>query len=353
MEKKIPLLQRYGIMNRRSFLRLSGLLGLGLASARVLPAAAETVRFDRKKYKVSKTSLAMGTFVSMTLVHSSRDKAEEAMGKAFEEIERLAGLMNRFDETTAISRLNREGSLKDIPLEVAEVVGRALDYYRFSHGIFDVSVKPVVDLFKERSSGGKSNLPSEKELEQVLGLVGANNIELRGRSLRFKNPGMGITLDGIAKGYIVDRASLILVAHNITDHLVNSGGDIRAMGSAQNGKPWTVAIQDPKGKECYPDIIQITDGAIATSGDYEVFFDREKIFHHIVDPRSGLSPELTASVSVSADTAMNADALSTTVFLMNPVQGAKFIDSNTGCECLIISKKGKRFTSAGWTSAAV
>lgn len=124
----------FGPMNRRSFIKLSGFLGLGVASASIVPITAEAMKFSKRMYKVSKTRVAMGTFVSMTLIHSSRDKAEEAMGRAFDEIERLTGLMNRFDETTAVAQLNKEGYLREIPPQVAHVVARALYYHRLSQG---------------------------------------------------------------------------------------------------------------------------------------------------------------------------------------------------------------------------
>ncbi|MCD6296804.1 MAG: FAD:protein FMN transferase, partial [Deltaproteobacteria bacterium] len=208
-------------------------------------------------------------------------------------------------------------------------------------------------LFKKSFEGGKGNRPGEAELRKVLELVGSDKIELKGHTIRFKTPGMGITLDGIAKGYIVDRASDVLVGHGIKNHLINAGGDIRTMGARKDRKPWTVAIQDPLKKKKYPDIIHMTDGAVATSGNYEVYFDREKMFHHIVNPETGLSPELSTSVSVLANTAMDADALSTTVFVMNPAVGTRFINSLPACECLVLAREGKMFKSQGWKSAAI
>lgn len=352
MEKHNPSYQTYGAMNRRAFLRLSGMLSLGLASSSILPAPAEAVKFNRKMYKVSKTRLAMGTFVSMTLIHTSKDQAQEAMALSFEEIDRLTRLMSRFDQTTAISQLNREGSVKDLPPEIIYVVGRALEYYHLTHGNFDISVKPVVDLFMEKFAGGNNNQPTEIELKQALKLIGSDKIELNNRNIHFLKPEMGITLDGIAKGYIVDKASKILAGHGVKNHLINAGGDITTMGSRQDKKPWTVAIQDPGKRKEYPDIVRITNSAIATSGNYEIYFDREKMFHHIVDPHTGLSPELSVSVSVLANTAMDADALSTSVFIMNPADGTRFIESNPGCEALVIDKGGKIFRSSGWKSTA-
>jgi thiamine biosynthesis lipoprotein len=340
-------------MSRRSFLRISGTLGLGLASSGIIPATAEAVKFNREMYKVSKTRLAMGTFVSMTLVHTSRDKAEEAIGLAFEEIDRLTRSMNRFDDKTAVAQLNSEGFLSDIPPEVAEVVLRALHYNKLSEGAFDITVKPIVDLFKRSFEDGKGGRPSNEELEKAVRLVGSDKIELKGRTIRFKSPGMGITLDGIAKGYIVDRASRLLESHKIKNHLINAGGDIRTVGARLDRKPWTVAIQDPMKRKKYPDIIRMTEGAVATSGNYEVYFDKEKMFHHIVDPTTGLSPELSSSVSVLARTAMDADALSTSVFVMNPRGGTRFINSLKGCECLVLGKEGEIFKTQGWKSAAL
>jgi len=340
-------------LDRRSFLKLSGLLGVSLVSAGVMPVRAETVRFNKKLYKVSRNRLAMGTYVSMTLIHTSREKAEEAMGLAFEEIDRLTGLLNRFDDGTAVGQLNREGLLKGIPPEVAEVVDRALTYYRLSHGTFDISVKPVVDLFREKLARGKTTPPTDTELKEVLTRVGSDKIELNSRIIRFKQPGMGITLDGIAKGYIVDKASRILVDHKIENHLINAGGDIRARGVRKDKRPWTVAIQDPQKKRAYPDIIHLTDGAVATSGDYEVYFDREKMFHHIVDPRTGLSPYGSTSVSVIAPTTIEADALSTSVFVMNPSRGTRFINSLPQCESLVITRRNTKIKSSGWKSADV
>ena len=353
MEKQDFFNHTSGPMNRRSFLKLSGVLGIGLASATAIPTWAEAVRFNRKLYKVSKTRLAMGTFVSMTLLHSSKDQAEEAMGEAFLEIDRLSRTINRFDETTAVAQLNREGFLKDVPPEIAAVVFRALEYYRISNGAFDISVKPVVDLFKEKFSHGQNIPPTEGELRKALSLVNASKIEFEGSYLKFKDPGMGITLDGIAKGYIVDRASQVLAKHRIKNHLINAGGDIRTMGHGRDKKPWTIAVQDPQKKKNYPDIIHMTDGAIATSGNYEIYFDKEKMFHHIVNPGTGLSPDASTSVSVMAETAMDADALSTSVFVMDPELGTRFINSLPKCESLVVAKDNRKIKSSGWKNEAI
>jgi len=339
-------------IDRRSFLKLSGLLGVGVAAGAILPGPSEAVRFDRRNFKVSKTSLAMGTYVSMTLVHPSRDEAEEAMNLAFQEIDRYAGLMNRYDESTPVGHLNKEGRLKDLHPEVAKVVEKALYYHQLTRGSFDITVKPAIDLFKEKLGRKPQVLPTERELEQVLRLIGSQMLELKGHSLSFLLPGMGITLDGIAKGYIVDKAAEMLSKNHVQNYLVNAGGDIRTRGSNPEEKPWSVAIQDPFKRKEYPDIIRMGDGAVATSGNYEVYFDQEKMFHHIVNPATGLSPEALTSVSVLAPTTTEADALSTSVFVMEPHTGIRFIENLPDCECLVIDRKGRLMKSKGWKSTA-
>jgi thiamine biosynthesis lipoprotein len=334
-------------MRRRSFLKLSGLLGLGVATASLMPVdQAEALFFGNKEFKVSRTKLAMGTYVSMTAIHSSRDQAENAIGLAFEEIEHLAALLSRYESSSPVSALNGDGVLKGAPPEVVAMVARSLDYHQQTNGAFDITVQPLVDLYKDSFKAGSK--PADSEVELVLGRVGAENLRLEGSDLRFLQEGMGITLDGIAKGYIVDRAAGVLANQGITNHLINAGGDIRTNGVAAKGKPWTVAIQDPAKQKHYPDVIQMASGAIATSGNYEIFYDREKVFHHIVDGRTGLSPEISASVTVKAATVMDADALATSLFVMQPTAGIRFINSQPGCECLVVGNNGLVARSDGW-----
>lgn len=332
---------------RRSFLKLSGLVGLGAATASLLPLdQAEAALFGRKEYKVSRTRLAMGTYVSITAVHPSRDEAENAIGLAFEEIDRLGGVLSRYDGSSPVSELNNNGVLRGAPGEVVEMVGRAQSYNHQTGGAFDITVKPLVDLFKERLAVNMK--PTDLEVAEILKRVGAENIRLQGNNISFTKEGMGITLDGIAKGYIVDRAARLLNVQGVSNHLINAGGDIRTSGVAAKGKPWTVAIQDPAKKKNYPDLVKMTSGAIATSGNYEIYYDHEKVFHHIVDGRTGHCPEISASVTVMADTVMAADALATSIFVMQPADGIRFINGQPGCECLVVGNNGLVAKSGGW-----
>ncbi len=334
--------------SRREFLQACGVLGLGLAAGGVVPLAAEAAKFNRSAYRAFETRLLMGTFVSMTVLHESRALAEEAKGRAFEEIIRLCGVFNRYDDATPVSVLNREGRITGAPPELAEVMDRALRFHSLSDHAFDVTVAPLVDLFQKKSKAGEKLELSGKEFEEALRLVDSGAVELAPGKISLKKSGMRVTLDGIAKGYIVDRASDVLSRHGALNHLINAGGDIRTRGERSGHRPWTVAVEDPEKRGNYPDVISMRDGAIATSGGYEVYFDREKMFHHVVSPATGRSPIRAAGVSVLAPNVMEADALSTSVFVMPPKQGIAFVNSLPGRECLIVADTGAQIKSRNW-----
>jgi thiamine biosynthesis lipoprotein len=336
-------------IDRRTFLKYSGMLGVGFAFGGLMPVS-ESVAFDRKLYKVTRARLSMGTFAAITAMHPSRTEADDAIGKAFEEMDRVSRLLNRYQSASAIGTLNKEGYLSDMPSEVSEVIARALHFHKASGGAFDMTVKPLVDLYKEHFAAHKSP-PSEAEVAKVLELVDASAVRFDGRTIRFAKEGMGITLDGIAKGYIIDCGAETLERHGIKHALINAGGDIRAIGGKESKTPWKVAIQDPDKEGPYVDTITMVNGAIATSGNYEIYFDEEKLYHHIVDPKTGRSPLQSASVTVMASNVMDADGLSTAVFVLEPAAGKRFIENMPKTECLILNSAEKKIMSSGWPSA--
>ena len=333
-------------MDRRRFLKLSGILGVGFATGGLLPIS-ESVAFNKKLYKVTKTRPAMGTFVCITLMHPSRTEAENVIGKAFEEMDRVISLMDRYRSDSPIGILNEQGSLADLPPDVASVLDRSLHFYQLSNGAFDMTVQPLVDLYK-RHFETKGLPPSETDQNKVLALVDASAVQFDGRSVRFKKDGMGITLDGIAKGYVIDCAADLIKGHGIKHTLINAGGDIRVAGGKQNGTPWKVGVQNPDKEGPYLDIVKMKDGAMATSGNYEIYFDEEKLYHHIVSPSTGLSPRQSESVTVTASSVMDADALSTAVFVLEPDAGRGLIEGIHGTACLILGHDKKRIASRGW-----
>jgi thiamine biosynthesis lipoprotein len=309
---------------------------------------------DRRSSRVVYRLPVMGTLVSVSTLVRSPDRADQAVGVAFEEMGRLIRIFSHFDAGSAASQLNRMGRLDEPPPELARVAADAKRYHRLTGGGFDISVAPVVELFRDRPAGA---LPDEADVRAALELVGAERIEISRRRIGFRRQGMRLTLDGIAKGFIVDRMARALERHRIRDYLVEAGGDIRVRGSRGHGRPWRIAVQDPEKGDGdqgagFPAVIELMRGAVATSGSYENYYDPGREHHHIVSAESGESPQLSRSVTVVAPTAMAADALATSVFLMAPPAGVRFVEALRGSECLVLDHEGAQVSTRGWRGAA-
>ena len=333
-------------MSRRAFLSLTGTLSLGVATLG-LPLPAEAIKFDRTLYKVSKSRLGMGTLINMIAFHPSQGEAEDAIGRAFEEICRLSDIMTRYKSSSQVSHLNSSGTLNEVPPELMEVLRASLHHHDISRGTFDITIKPVVDLY-QASFRGNNSPPSSEAIKEAMERVGSSHLRLTNTSISFGRRGMGVTLDGIAKGYIIDRAMDLLRGQNIQHALINAGGDISVHGGKGEGKLWKVGIQDPWNRKGHVDVVTCNNGAIATSGNYEVFFDREKLFHHLIRPNSGSPAPETASVTIRAASCMEADAIATSVYVMGPVRGNQFIGQLPSIEGLVINSQRKKMSSSGW-----
>lgn len=331
-------------INRRTFMKLAA----GAGAAFVIPAFATTACSKGGLERVTNTRFAMGTIVTFILLYEPGMDTDTAINTAFDEIKRLSGIMSHFDKNSEVSVLNRDGVLENADPQLIEVMKQALKYNKLTKGAFDITILPVIELFRDRFNENK--VPREKEIKEVLDVVGSDKIEISGRSIRLKKKGMKITLDGLAKGYIVDMVSKIFMDRGYKNHLINAGGDIRTAGLREDGRPWKVAIQDPARKDNHLDVIELTDSSVATSGNYENYFDAKKMFHHIANPKTGFSPVLNSSASIIAPTAIEADALATALMVMAPDYGIPFIDSLPGREALIITREEKLIRSAGWKS---
>lgn len=331
---------------------LSSLLALGFERSPDPVAASHAERVDRRTIRVSAARPAMGTLVTITALARSRARAEEAIGRAFEEMDRLIGILSRFESGSALSQLNHAGRLGSPPPELHHVLDRALRYHRTTRGVFDISVWPVLELFGARLGGPAPAPPSEADVADALSRVGADRVSVSRREVRFGGEGMAVTVDGIAKGYIVDRMARVLEGRRVRRYLIDAGGDIRVSGRKEGGRPWSIGVRDPRRAGRLPDRIELTRGAVATSGSYERHFDPERRYHHIVDARAGRSPVESESVTVLAPGAMAADALATTLFIMPPAEALAFVETQPACACLIIDRGGHMHRSRGWRSAA-
>lgn len=323
-------------LKRRDVLRIGAIAGVGTALG--VGLVSELLR-RAALHRVSLTRTRLGTLVTITVVHPDPSVARGMVNEAFTEMTRLEAILSRYRPDSPLSRLNTVGRIDQAPSALLHVMTQALDYARMSDGAFDPTVAPLLELYTLRAERDEG-LPDAGAVANALPLVGYEGVLLQGAGVAFERPGMSVTLDGIAKGYVVDRTVATLVGAGADRVLVDAGGDMASGGQGSVDEPWTVAVQDPRDVHGTVDLVHLSGGCIATSGDYLQSFTEDRRAHHIIDPRTGHSPAHTASVSVVAESAMAADALSTAVMVLGPEAGIGFLEPLDGVEGLVVSKGG-------------
>lgn len=338
IEKRAP--------SRREVLKLTAVAGIGLA----LGAGTVTDLVRRARlHRVSVTRTRLGTAVNITVIHPDSARAHALVDGAFAEFERLEGIFSRYRAGTAVARLNAEGVLHDAPSELLHVMGRALDYARATDGAFDVTVAPVLNLYVSRFAASDVG-PTDDEVAAALALVGWRGVRVEGGTIALEKPGMAVTMDGIAKGFIVDQAVAHLMGAGAERVIVEAGGDMGAAGAERD--PWQVSVQDPHDLGASLGVLELRGEALASSGDYMQYFTPDRRLNHIIDPRTGRSPERSAGTTVRHRTAMDADATSTSVFVLGPVEGIAFLDRTEGAEGMLVTKSGEKVTSKSFGAPA-
>jgi len=296
--------------------------------------------------KTETTKELMGTTVTITIYNKNKDQAEQAINLAFKEIERIENLLSNYINTSEVAILNKNKEIGKASNELIYVLGKSLRYGDLSRGAFDITVQPILDLYTHSFQELKRP-PTEGEVKETLKLVGYENIYIKNKQIQLTNPETKITLGGIAKGYIIDKAIEILQKQNIEHALVNAGGDMRAIGN-KGDKDWSIALQNPRKKYQHIAVIPLNNKAVATSGDYERYFDEKKEFHHIVDPRTGYSATELISVTIITGKAIDADALATSVFVLGKEKGLNIVENTKNTEALIITSDKEIIKSSGF-----
>lgn len=325
---------------------LEGLRDLGFDEVTTPSVVIQAIPLDHRTVEVIGTRPALGTLVSVTAVVPAADLGQTAIGQAFAELDRQVGTFSRFESASALSVLNERGRLEGAPPELGDVVSRAIGLHGASGGAFDVTVKPLLDLW----AGGT---PADGEVRDAAALVGTAHLAVGRREIRFARGGMGVTLDGIAKGFIVDRMAAELLRHGVRRFLIDAGGDLFARGRNPRGEAWRVGVRDPAGGEAVPAVIALPHGAVATSGGYARFLDPARTVPHIVTPATGRPPRAAASASVIAPDALTADALATAVFVLGAPDGLRLVERFRGCAAFVLDEAGAAHRSSRWAAFAV
>ena len=295
----------------------------------------------------------MGTRFKIILYAPNEASANRAGKAAFERIAALDGIMSDYRPTSELMQLCQKAGKG--PVRVSEplftVLARAQEVSRLSDGAFDVTVGPVVRLW--RRARKSEQLPEPEKLAQARALVGYPSIRLdaKARTVQLLRPGMQLDLGGIAKGYAADEALRTLEQHGITRALVAAGGDIALSGPPPDAEGWTVGIaplEDPNQRPSK--YLLLHDAAVSTSGDAEQYVEIDgKRYSHIVDPRTGIGLIGRQSVTVVARHGIMADSLTKVVSVLGPERGLAIIDNLDGVAALVVLKNGegtKTFTSS-------
>ena len=325
-------------LSRRNFIRLTA--GLAVAGGVGL---AELARAARSAERVQEARMLLGSIAHLTVISPDGARARAAINAAFDRMGAFEDVMSRFRPHSQLSQLNASGVVTNPHPALKTVLTKAVAYGDLTGGAFDVSVEAVLRYYRGASQRG--SLPDADVIAAARELVDYHQISIGDDAIRLNRHGMALTLDGIAKGYIIDAGAAVFREYGFEQVIVELGGDLQAYGSAEQ-RAWQVSIEQPQGGA--PLVAQIVNRALATSGDYLYTFTPDRRLHHIIDPLNGVSPDELSSVSVIAPTACDADALATALMVMGSTAGLALIDRLPDTEALVISKRGVIRTSANF-----
>jgi thiamine biosynthesis lipoprotein len=280
--------------------------------------------------------------MSTVMTHGAYGRrASGALRAVRAEAARLEALLNRFLPASDIGRLNRMAGIGRVRVsaETADVLARAVEFSRRCPGLFDITVAPLVDLWRNGRETGTA--PEGSAIRRALELVDCAGLLLdpRGKTAGLARPGQSVDLGGIGKGYAADRFLDVFRRYGVTSGYTNIGGNVAALGARPDGSPWRVGIRHPRREDALIGRVAVTDASVVTSGDYQRYFmDGEgNRFHHILDPATSRPAESgLAGVTVVAAGSMDADALSTALFVAGLQKGAELLKRFGGAEAVFI-----------------
>ncbi|MBI4715735.1 MAG: FAD:protein FMN transferase [Nitrospirae bacterium] len=290
------------------------------------------------------------------------DVCREAVGAAIQEVARIESLMNFFDPASEIVRINRHAGRGWIPVspEVCGVVAEGLRYAQWTAGAFDPASGALKDLWGFGPEGSPEAPPEPSRIREMVRAGGYRRVRVDERSsgLMIEGPGVQLDLGGIGKGYAVDRAAEVLMAHGVRKGWVSCGSSGFALDPPPGGDGWRVGIRDPGRPDRVARVITIRNRAFATSGTYEqVRGWNGRRFTHVHDPRTGYPITGTAGVTVTAPTAMMADAISTAALVLGREAGSRFLAERKGVEgCFVEDREEGGLsvtTTPGWGGVPV
>jgi len=294
---------------------------------------------------------AMGTVLELTLVGPDAEALEGALARLFAEVARLEALLSDWDPTSEVARLNASAGRgrRSVAPEVAELLGRSRALTRLTRGSFDVTVGPLVSLWRE--AGLRAELPTRAALASALRRVGGEGIFVGADGSVALPEGASVTLGGVAKGYALDRLLPLLGAAGVEAALLSFGeSSTWALGAPPGTSGWRLLARAPQGG--FAGVLTLRDRALSVSGSFGSFSEIEgRRFGHVLDPRSGEPLEQESEALVVAPDATLAEALSKALLVLGAREGIALVDGLPGCEALLLDARGRGRRTRGWDAA--
>lgn len=274
---------------------------------------------------------------------------EEILVGLDEECLRYENMLSKTVEGSDVWNINHaNGERVAVNEETRNLILTAMEFSRRSEGHFDITIEPCMALW-DFTSEDRGTLPDASELAAAAEKVDWTKVDVNEEGVLIPK-GMSIDLGAIAKGYISDRIADYFIEKGVESALLNVGGNVRTVGLKPDGKNWRIGIQDPEGvrDQSIVGVVDLHGNSVVTSGIYERGFTLgDVVYHHILDPNTGWSVQNElAGVSIVAEEACTADALSTTVFTMGLEEGTAFIENFDGVDAIFVTRDG----DISWTS---
>ena len=292
----------------------------------------------------------MGTLLRVGVWTTDEAKGHDGIEHVFREFDRLEALLSNWKNDSDVTRLNNNAGIAPVKVsqDTIAVLRVAHDVSELTRGKFDVTFGALTDIW--RFDHDQDNVVPEHDLiEARLKHIDYKAVEVDSTAgtAFIDRPGMKVHLGGIGKGYAVDRAIALLRDQGFRDFLIQAGGDLYVAGN-DGPKPWKLGIADPRGNHDPFAMVQISDGTLSTSGDYERFFMKDgKRYHHILDPDFGEPARGCRSVTLVSNKAVMADALAKGVFILGPAEGMKLIEQLPDIEGVIVTDDNDVMISSG------
>ena len=280
--------------------------------------------------------IGFGTTLWLRAAHTNADQLESALNDAVKTIRSVEADMCLFSVDSALSRLNRDGVLNKPSVHMLSVLSLSRHVSARSQGAFDVTIQPLWTVWSQAQAS--DSLPSHKQLQRNVKLVNWRALEVTSDSVRLNIRGMGVSLNGIARGYAADLVRSVLQSHGVTQALIDTD-DTATLGNAPDDKPWRFGIESAANVKTQGPAIVADGRGMATSSDAHTTFTPDHLHHHIFNPHNGDSPRYWSSAKVIAPSCAMADAL-TKVFFMCPPQLIHSTARAWGVDVIMQDKNG-------------